>query len=180
MIELCEALKTIHAANIVHRDIKPENVFLVNDQYLKIGDLGISRKIEPDDSAHTRIGTPRYLAPEVYKGEAYTFTADIWSLGTNSWTNNKYLFYLINLGIMLVELVKLKAPIINPYQTSESCLCMTYGTKWIVSVPHFSNSDYGTNLYKMTKRMLKYEQRERPTAEELEKFLRRQPVIHPK
>ena len=81
MIELCEALKTIHAANIVHRDIKPENVFLLNDQCLKIGDLGISRKIEPDDSAHTRIGTPRYLAPEVYKGEAYTFTADIWSLG---------------------------------------------------------------------------------------------------
>jgi len=44
MIELCDALKTIHAAKIVHRDIKPENVFLVNDQYLKIGDLGISRK----------------------------------------------------------------------------------------------------------------------------------------
>ena len=83
MIELCDALKTIHAANIVHRDIKPENVFLVNDQYLKIGDLGISRRIEPDElSTHTCIGTPRYLAPEVYKGEAYTFSADIWSLGT--------------------------------------------------------------------------------------------------
>ena len=94
MIELCEALKTIHAANIVHRDIKPENVFLVNDQYLKIGDLGISRKIEPDNSAHTRIGTPRYLAPEVYKGEAYTFTADIWGLGKSRFTN-KYLFKLI-------------------------------------------------------------------------------------
>ena len=81
MIELCDALKTIHKAKIVHRDIKPENVFLVNNQYLKIGDLGISRKIEQDQSAHTRIGTPRYLAPEVYNGDSYGFKADIWSLG---------------------------------------------------------------------------------------------------
>ena len=88
MIELCDALKTIHKEKIVHRDIKPENVFLVNNQYLKIGDLGISRKIEQDQSAHTRIGTPRYLAPEVYNGDSYSFTADIWSLGMFSVSRN--------------------------------------------------------------------------------------------
>ena len=53
----------------------------MNYELGKIGDLGISRKIEQDQAAHTRIGTPRYLAPEVYNGDAYSFSADIWSLG---------------------------------------------------------------------------------------------------
>ena len=71
MIQLSQALKVIHAADIVHRDIKPENIFLHGPtDTVKIGDLGISRSINVHEGerAKTRIGTPRYVSPEVLKG----------------------------------------------------------------------------------------------------------------
>ena len=140
--------------------------------------MGISRKIEKDEQAHTRIGTPRYLAPEVYRGDAYSFSADIWSLGLFELFDNERVF-TYRVGIMLVELVKLKAPIIVPHQQTENCLCMPVATSWVVPVPQFSNNDYGTQLFRMAKQMLKYKPRKRPSAAKLEKFLRLQPVTHP-
>ena len=83
MIELSNALSLIHKAKIVHRDIKPENIFIGENHTLKIGDLGISRTIDTDknERAKTRIGTPRYVSPEVLQGKSYLFSTDIWSLG---------------------------------------------------------------------------------------------------
>merc|ERR1711892_1311074 len=108
MIELCSALVLIHRANILHRDIKPENIFLGNSekQNLKIGDLGISRTIdlEKNERAKTRIGTPRYVAPEVLSGKDYLFSADIWSL-----------------GILFVELITLDKTVIRPRQQENTC-----------------------------------------------------------
>jgi len=80
---------------------------------------------------------------------------------------------------MLIELVKLKAPIVVPHERTESCLCLPVSSTWHVPVPQFSTSDYGTKLYMMTKSMLKYKPRHRPSAAKLEKFMRTQPVTHP-
>ena len=84
MIDLTSGLAAIHDHKIIHRDIKPENIFVKGDQVLKIGDLGVGKKVDDEGNgtqARTRIGTPRYIAPEVYSGRAYSFSADIWSLG---------------------------------------------------------------------------------------------------
>ena len=60
-IDLCKALEYCQCQNIIHRDIKPENIFVSRFGEFKLGDS--------------------YMAPEMYKGEAYDSRVDIYSLG---------------------------------------------------------------------------------------------------
>lgn len=67
--------------NVVHRDIKPANLFLDKEKNrIKIGDLNIARIIE-GELAETQIGTPYYLAPEIWQKNKYGEKCDIYSLG---------------------------------------------------------------------------------------------------
>ena len=74
-IDLCHALELCQKFNIIHRDIKPENIFVSDMGDFKLGDFGIARTVEKTKGTYT------YMAPEVYKGEAYGSTVDIYSLG---------------------------------------------------------------------------------------------------
>lgn len=67
--------------NIVHRDIKPENIFVSDDGQFKLGDFGIAKSMEQTTGIVGKKGTYNYMAPEVYKGEAYGACVDIYSLG---------------------------------------------------------------------------------------------------
>ena len=82
---------------IIHRDIKSANILVGRDPhgdtFVRIGDFGISRHLSaahggPGGVAHTTIGTPHFLAPEVIKGATddtgYGFPADVWSLGVTA------------------------------------------------------------------------------------------------
>lgn len=80
-IELCQALELCEKYQIIHRDIKPENIFVSKIGQYKLGDFGISRQMEKTSQGFSRKGTFTYMAPEVYKGEEYDQTADIYSLG---------------------------------------------------------------------------------------------------
>ncbi|KAK3903419.1 hypothetical protein C8A05DRAFT_32858 [Staphylotrichum tortipilum] len=95
--ELVGAVTYLHDQNIVHRDIKLENV-LVNlpptdlapstpwTSYtypvITLTDLGLSRRVAPDERLETRCGSDDYAAPEVIMGQPYDGRAtDAWSLG---------------------------------------------------------------------------------------------------
>ncbi|MCR5011621.1 MAG: protein kinase [Lachnospiraceae bacterium] len=80
-IDLCNALVLCEKKNIIHRDIKPENIFLSDNGDYKLGDFGISRIAEKTTGASTKVGTKDYMAPEVYRGDQYDHTVDIYSLG---------------------------------------------------------------------------------------------------
>lgn len=80
-IDLCKALEMCHKYNIIHRDIKPENIFISEMKSYKLGDFGIARTIEKTTNGLSKKGTYGYMAPEVYKGEAYGSSVDIYSLG---------------------------------------------------------------------------------------------------
>jgi len=80
-IDMCRALELCQKRNIIHRDIKPENIFISDDGDYKLGDFGIARTIEKTSSGLSKKGTYTYMAPEVYKGEAYGSGVDIYSLG---------------------------------------------------------------------------------------------------
>jgi len=80
-IDVCTALEVCAAKNLIHRDIKPQNIFVNQEGHYKLGDFGISRRLEKTSSGLSKKGTYSYMAPEVYKGEEYGINVDIYSLG---------------------------------------------------------------------------------------------------
>lgn len=80
-IDVCQALEVCQSRDIIHRDIKPENIFLSKQGNFKLGDFGIARTEERTKSGMSRKGTYSYMAPEIYRGEAYNKSVDLYSLG---------------------------------------------------------------------------------------------------
>ncbi|MFI0420059.1 serine/threonine-protein kinase [Spongiactinospora sp. 9N601] len=75
------ALIAIHRAGIVHRDFKPQNVLLGHDGP-RVIDFGIARVLNDGAAlASALVGTPRYMAPEQIRGEAFGPAADIFAWG---------------------------------------------------------------------------------------------------
>eukprot|EP00775_Hariotina_reticulata_P005831 gene5831-6072_t len=92
--QVVDALQALHAARILHRDVKPANVLVCSGGVLKLGDLGLGRKLGPQTvDVLSKVGTPYYVSPEVVKGVKYDFKSDMWSL-----------------GCLLYELAMLKSP----------------------------------------------------------------------
>lgn len=79
--DLAMALIYCRKLNIIHRDVKPENIFVSRFGGFKLGDFGIAREQAHTMSNMSKKGTYSYMAPEIYKGEKYDSSIDIYSLG---------------------------------------------------------------------------------------------------
>ncbi|OLT33642.1 hypothetical protein BJF79_34290 [Actinomadura sp. CNU-125] len=79
-VGIATALAAVHQAGVVHRDLKPANVLLGPDGP-RVIDFGIARTEEMSRSATGLRGTPRWMAPEVFRGERAGPAADVWAWG---------------------------------------------------------------------------------------------------
>ena len=79
-IAMCSALVLCRENKIIHRDIKPQNMFVSQDGVFKLGDFGVAKTIERI-SVGTKVGTGKYMAPEVFHNLPYGPAADQYSLG---------------------------------------------------------------------------------------------------
>ena len=83
-MDICKALEGCEKEKIIHRDIKPENIFVNKDGDFKLGDFGLSRKMNKSSSFSLRKskGTLLYMPPEAFGwGQYVDHTSDIYSLG---------------------------------------------------------------------------------------------------
>ena len=83
-IDIAKALEECEKEKIVHRDIKPDNIFINKNGTFKLGDFGLSRKMNKSASFSLRksAGPPFYMAPESLGWANKTdYQSDIYSLG---------------------------------------------------------------------------------------------------
>jgi len=82
MRETLRGLMYLHSNKLIHRDIKAGNILMNRKGECKLADFGVSKAFENTvNAAKTVIGTPYWMAPEVFTEGKYNTKADIWSLG---------------------------------------------------------------------------------------------------
>uniref|UniRef100_A0A3B3ZH47 Protein kinase domain-containing protein n=1 Tax=Periophthalmus magnuspinnatus TaxID=409849 RepID=A0A3B3ZH47_9GOBI len=67
---------------VLHRDLKSKNIFLTENGTIKLGDFGSACVLNNSKAfAQTYVGTPYYVAPEIWDNQPYNNKSDVWSLG---------------------------------------------------------------------------------------------------
>ena len=156
-LDLSEALEYCEKLKIIHRDIKPENIFISKFGEYKLGDFGIARKLENTSSIMSKKGTYLYMPPEVYKGEEYDRTVDLYSLG----------LVMYKLGNENRTPFLPKAPNPITFRDKEKALMMRMQGEKILKPNNMSEE-----LFKIIEKMTAYKSEERyQSAKELRKDL---------
>lgn len=80
--EIINGIEFLHENNIIHRDLKCANIFINGTTgNIVVGDFGIARLTSNTGSATTALGTPEFMAPELYEEGKYDKSIDIYSFG---------------------------------------------------------------------------------------------------
>jgi len=79
--QIASALDYAHQRGIIHRDIKASNIMVGNEGLVKVTDFGIARVLGGERFTQTGVlvGTPEYMAPELWEGQEASKASDIYA-----------------------------------------------------------------------------------------------------
>lgn len=88
-LALSRGVAALHRHGILHRDIKPANVVMSETDGPKLVDFGLAKflddsgehRIHPSAPPPSLLGTPHYMAPEIWRREPATARTDVYALG---------------------------------------------------------------------------------------------------
>jgi len=90
--DLAQALRYLHARNIIYRDLKPENVGFDVRGEVKLFDFGLALELHPKQKLRSglynlagNVGTPRYMSSEVMRNKPYNLSCDVYSFSILLW-----------------------------------------------------------------------------------------------
>ena len=76
----------LHQKGVIHRDLKSLNILLDENLYPKVCDFGLSRIVGEEQALMTQdIGTPHWMAPELFESTDYTNKVDVYAYGMLLW-----------------------------------------------------------------------------------------------
>ena len=150
LLQCLNALSYIHKRGVIHRDIKPANLYMTNDKTIKLGDFGVSAKINnfnqsirENYSNGTIVGTPLYMSPEMINNRGYDNKTDVYSLGC---TIHEICFY----------------------QLPRKAIPGPNNAIAFINVPKKENSNFYSNqLITIINKMIELEPKKRPDSEQL-------------
>ena len=83
-LDLVRALAAVHTAGLVHRDVKTSNVMRERGGRVLLMDFGTAveqPRLAELSAGDSFVGTARFMAPEIFRGERIGRACDIYSLG---------------------------------------------------------------------------------------------------
>eukprot|EP00884_Botryococcus_braunii_P019312 jgi/Botrbrau1/6064/Bobra.177_1s0004.1 len=86
-LDIARGLAWLHAHDVIHLDIKSPNILLKGDGAAKLGDVGLSRRLQNGRTHATLVdvGTYDWCAPEIILYQQATVKSDIFSYGVVLW-----------------------------------------------------------------------------------------------
>lgn len=82
--QIAEGLGYAHQHEVIHRDLKPANILFDDSGNARICDMGLAKLLHSDSTTSMSassglVGTPAYIAPEVWQDSPATAAVDIYS-----------------------------------------------------------------------------------------------------
>lgn len=94
MLQVSEGMAYLDSMHFVHRDLAARNVLVVNDNFVKISDFGMSRAMGVGNDYYKaeRAGKwpLKWYAPECIYYFKFTTKSDVWSYGITMWESLTY------------------------------------------------------------------------------------------
>ncbi|KLL03501.1 MAG: hypothetical protein MRECE_15c027, partial [Mycoplasmataceae bacterium CE_OT135] len=151
LAKIAQGLKDIHAKNLVHRDFHSGNILKgIEKTSCLITDLGLCKPANEASQEDKIFGVMPYVAPEVLRSSPYTQASDIYSF-----------------GIVAYEILSGFPPYYNKAHDINLAIEICQGSrpKFQIKIPRL--------LEDLIKRCWDADPKKRPTANELEKILRK-------